>query len=170
MRRTSTTACSRRPIPRARSSWRMRRPRGSSLSPSALGCERMRATLILLCLLPAFPAFAGGEKPISRPHSGQTDGVRSVSATLVGVARVASDALDSQGETLGGFGSGMMLVPQSWHRAGHGFAARLDMLPDRGWNTAGTVDFRARVQKFDLSLVPDDGAPGHEGQLKLAFK
>jgi hypothetical protein len=91
-------------------------------------------------------------------------------ATLVGVARIPSDALDSQGETLGGFGSGMMLVPHSWHRAGHGFAARLDMLPDRGWNTAGTVDFRARVQKFDLSLVPDDGAPGHEGQLKLAFK
>jgi hypothetical protein len=115
----------------------------------------MRAALILLCLLPAFPAFAGGED---------------TGPQLVGVARIASDARDGVGETLGGFGSGMMLVPHSWHRAGKGFAAKLDMLPDRGWNTTGTTDFRARLQKFDLSLVPDDGAPGHEGQLKLVLK
>jgi hypothetical protein len=61
----------------------------------------------------------------------------------------------------------MMLVPGSWHQTGSGFAASLYMLPDRGWNTSGTVDFRARLQKFDLTLTPDDGNPGHEGQLRL---
>jgi hypothetical protein len=91
-------------------------------------------------------------------------------ATLVGVARIPADALDAQGETLGGFGSGMTLAPGSWHRKGKVFVARIDFLPDRGWNTAGTVDYRARVQRFDLSLLPDDGAPGHEGQLKLTYK
>ncbi|MDB5740008.1 MAG: uncharacterized protein JWP16_1048, partial [Alphaproteobacteria bacterium] len=113
----------------------------------------MRAALILLCLLPAFPAFAGGEAP-----------------TLVGVARVPADAVDSQGETLGGFGSGMMLVPGSWKPVGSGFKARVAMLPDRGWNTAGTTDYRARLQTFDVALAPDDGNPGHEGQLKLTYK
>jgi hypothetical protein len=112
----------------------------------------MRAALVLLCLLPASVAFAGA------------------SPTLVGVARIPANAIDSQGETLGGFGSGMMLVPESWKPAGKGFRARLMMLPDRGWNTAGTTDYRARLQKFDLALAPDDGNPGHESQLNLAYK
>ena len=113
----------------------------------------MRVALILLCLLPAFPAFAGGEAP-----------------TLVGVARIPAAALDSQGETLGGFGSGMMLAPESWKRTRAGYQARLFMLPDRGWNTAGTTDYRARLQKFDMALSPDRGKPGHEGQLKLTYR
>jgi hypothetical protein len=117
----------------------------------------MRAALILLCLLLAFPAFAGGEAPMALPR-------------LVGVARIPSDALDSQKETLGGMGSGMMLVPGSWHHTAHGFAAELAMLPDRGWNDAGTVDYRGRLQRFALHLTPDDGAPGHEGQLVLQFQ
>lgn len=111
----------------------------------------MRAALICLCLLPAFPAFAGG-------------------GVLVGVARVPAAAVDSQGETLGGFGSGMMLAPGSWKPAGRGFTARAYMLPDRGWNTAGTTDYRARLQTFDLTLTPDDGNPGKEGQLKLTYQ
>jgi hypothetical protein len=114
----------------------------------------MRAALILLCLLPAFPAFAGGEEP----------------ATLVGVARVPANAVDAQGETLGGFGSGMMLAPGSWKHTKTGYRARLFMLPDRGWNTAGTTDYRARLQTFDLALTPDTGNPGREGQLRLSFK
>jgi hypothetical protein len=117
----------------------------------------MRAALILLCLLPVFPAFASGEDAVAPPR-------------LVGVARIPSDALDSKKETLGGMGSGMMLVPGSWHRTAHGFTADLDMLPDRGWNTAGTVDYQGRLQRFKLRLRPDDGAPGHEGQLALHFQ
>jgi hypothetical protein len=111
----------------------------------------MRAAAILLWLLPVLPAFAG--EPV-----------------LIGVARIPASAVDSQGETLGGFGSGMMLVPGSWRPAGKGYAAQVLMLPDRGWNTAGTTDYRARLQTFDVALTPDDGNPGHEGQLKLTYK
>lgn len=91
-------------------------------------------------------------------------------ATLVGVARIPATARDAQDETLGGFGSGMTLVPGSWHRAKHGYRARVMMLPDRGWNTTGTTDYRARLQRFDVALTPDDGNPGHEGQLALTYK
>ena len=91
-------------------------------------------------------------------------------AQLVGVARVPSDARDSLGETLGGFGSGMALVPGSW-RAGAGrFEGALAFLPDRGWNTQGTTDYRARLQYFDLILTPQTGAPGIETGLALAYK
>jgi hypothetical protein len=103
----------------------------------------MRAALILLCLLPVFPAFAGGEVPGT--------------ATLVGAARVPASAVDSQGETLGGFGSGMALVPGSWHGKNGVFTATLAMLPDRGWNTEGTTDYRARLQFFDVTLKPAKG-------------
>ena len=115
----------------------------------------MRARLILLCLLSVFPAAAGAEER---------------SATLVGVARVPANAVDSQGDTLGGFGSGMMLAPGSWKRAGKGYTAELFMLPDRGWNTAGTTDYQGRLQKFDMALTLDDGNPGREGQLRLTYK
>ena len=111
----------------------------------------MRVALILAWLLPASFAFAG-------------------EPTLVGVARVPASARDAQGETLGGFGSGMMLAPGSWKQTGKGYSARVFMLPDRGWNTAGTTDYRARLQKFDMALEPDSGNPGREGQLRLTYK
>jgi len=88
---------------------------------------------------------------------------------LVGVARIPSDARDALGETLGGFGSGMALVPGSWHQAGGRFTGTLAMVPDRGWNTQGTTDYRARLQYFSLILTPVSGAPGSETGLKLAY-
>ena len=112
----------------------------------------MRAAIALTLLLAVPPAF-GSEAP-----------------ELVGVARVPANARDSQGETLGGFGSGMMLAPGSWKRTDKGYSARLFMLPDRGWNTAGTTDYRARLQRFDMVLTPESGNPGHEGQLQLIYK
>jgi hypothetical protein len=90
-------------------------------------------------------------------------------AQLIGVARVPSEARDSLGETLGGFGSGMALVPGSWHAAGARFEASLAMLPDRGWNAQGTSDYRARLQYFDLSLTPESGSPGTETGLNLTY-
>ena len=110
-----------------------------------------RASVFLLALLCVQPAWAGGN-------------------TLVGAARIASDARDGEGDTLGGFGSAMALVPGSWRATGTGFAATLAMLPDRGWNTQGTTDYHARLQLFDLELTPDSGAPKAETGLKLTFR
>ena len=95
---------------------------------------------------------------------------RAADNELVGVARIPAAARDSLGETLGGFGSGMALVPGSWHAQGGRFTAMVAMLPDRGWNTAGTSDYRARLEYFDLALAPNDGAPGAETGLKLTFR
>jgi hypothetical protein len=90
---------------------------------------------------------------------------------LVAAARIPSNARDAQGETLGGFGSGMALVPGTWHRDGAIYKATLAMLPDRGWNTEGTNDYRARLHYFDLELAPYDGAaPQGQVGLKLAYR
>ena len=72
---------------------------------------------------------------------------------LVGVARVPSNAIDQFGETLGGFGSGMAMDLDSWHKNRDGsFGGTLFMLPDRGWNTQGTVDFRGRLHRLGVTL------------------
>jgi len=91
-------------------------------------------------------------------------------AALVGVARIPADARDREGETLGGFGSGMALVPGSVHAKGGEFRGTLAMLPDRGWNTQGTTDYRARVQYFDFRLHPVLGAPGVQTGLTLSLR
>jgi hypothetical protein len=91
---------------------------------------------------------------------------------LVGVARVPSDAVDQFGETLGGYGSGMAMDLSSWHKQGDdSFAGTLYMLPDRGWNTQGTVDFRGRLHRFHVKLTPFTGASTTaQNQLQLDYR
>src|SRR5262245_9042855 len=70
------------------------------------------------------------------------EGATFVNQGLVGVARVPSNAIDKFGDTLGGFGSGMTVQSNSWKKRQNGsYTGTLLMLPDRGWNTQGTVDY-----------------------------
>jgi hypothetical protein len=91
---------------------------------------------------------------------------------LVGVARVLSNARDKYGETLGGWGSGIAFVPGSWRESKPGtYTGELAAIPDRGWNTQGTVDFRGRVHHFDASFTPFYGAStSAQNQLHLTYK
>ena len=95
-----------------------------------------------------------------------------VNKGLVGVARVPSNAKDQFGETLGGFGSGMAMDLDSWHKNRDGsFGGTLYMLPDRGWNTQGTVDYRGRLHRFEVTLDPlYSGSTKSQNQLQLKYK
>ncbi len=90
---------------------------------------------------------------------------------LVGVARVPSNARDKYGETLGGWGSAMTFVPGSWKENKAGvYSGNLVAVPDRGWNTQGTLDFRGRTQHFKASFTPFYGAnTADQNQLKLDY-
>ena len=100
------------------------------------------------------------------------DGESFVNKGLVAVARLPADAKDKQGDTLGGIGSGMAADLSSWKRDGDSYSGTLYMVPDRGWNTEGTLDFQGRVQVFDVKLAPDYGAEGPRQQsgLGLTYK
>jgi hypothetical protein len=91
---------------------------------------------------------------------------------LVGVARVPSNARDKYGETLGGWGSAMAFVPGSWHQKKDGtYTGDLIGVPDRGWNTSGTLDFRGRTQHFKATFNPFYGASTvAQNQLQLDYK
>jgi hypothetical protein len=113
--------------------------------------------------------FSGG---IASAQSVVFEGQTFVNKGLVGVARVPSNAVDQFGETLGGFGSGMAMDLNSWRKNSDGsFGGTLFMLPDRGWNTQGTVDFRGRLHRFDVTLNPlFSGSTTSQNQLQLDYK
>ncbi|WPP03736.1 esterase-like activity of phytase family protein [Methylocella tundrae] len=100
------------------------------------------------------------------------EGATFVNKGLVGAARVPSNALDEYNETLGGFGSGMALDLSSWQKdRDGGYSGVLYMLPDRGWNTQGTIDFRGRLHRFEIKLNPFYGAStASQNQLSLRYR
>jgi hypothetical protein len=108
---------------------------------------------------------------IASAQSVSFQGQTFVNKGLVGVARVPSNAVDQFGETLGGYGSGMTMDLDSWHKNRDGsFGGTLFMLPDRGWNTTGTVDFRGRLHRFEVTLNPlFSGSTTNQNQLQLQY-
>ncbi len=98
------------------------------------------------------------------------EGAAFVNKGLVGVGRVPADAKDKLGDTLGGIGSGMVADVSSWKRDGDKYTGVFYMLPDRGWNTEGSVDYPGRLQKFSVELTPYGGTDvAPQTQLKLTY-
>src|SRR3978361_2068077 len=82
---------------------------------------------------------------IASAQSVSFQGKTFVNKGLVGVPRVPSNAVDQFGDTLGGIGSAMAIDLDSWHQNRDGsYGGTLYMLPDKGWNTQGTEDYRGR--------------------------
>jgi len=128
-----------------------------------MGIKRIHAAAVLMLLV---TSGAASSQPVT------FEGATFVNKGLVGVARIPSTAVDEFGETLGGIGSGMAMDLRKWKKREDGtYTGRLYMIPDRGWNTQGTVDYRGRLQQFDIKLDPFDGAgPTGQDQLTVRFK
>src|SRR5262249_18588811 len=126
--------------------------------------SRLRATL--LGLVPAALVAASSNAAFAQSVSFQ--GQTYVNKGLVGVARVPSNATDKIGDTVS-LGSGMTVAPGSWHMRRDGsYAGTFLMLPDRGWNTQGTVDYPGRFHRYDVVLNPYYGAgPTAQGNLVM---
>lgn len=125
------------------------------------------ALLVASGLFLAFPAFAGGEEPVTRPHLDRTTGAQSVSLRgrtfinqgLVGTGRLSADTVDFLGDTLGSFSS-LQIAPGTWKRVDDHFEAVLWTLPDRGRNDPDAklfFDYAARLERLRLRFAPDDG-------------
>ncbi len=134
--------------------------------------KRMRnplRTCLLAAPLVAVPFLATAQ-------SVNFGGTAFTSNGMVGVARLPSNAVDQFGDTLGGLGSGMVMDLTKWRRVGDSYTSQLFMLPDRGWNTQGTVDYQGRLQRFALNLTPYYGStplpagPDQQHQLQLALQ
>src|SRR5262249_13647627 len=95
-----------------------------------------------------------------------------VNRGLVGVARVPSNARDQFGDTLGGFGSAMAMDLRAWRKDRDGtYHGTPYMVPDRGWNTQGTVPYRCRRHHCEVTLNPlFSGSTTAQNQLRLDYR
>jgi hypothetical protein len=136
---------------------------------SAKDSLRSRARIHFAATVATILLLIGG---IASAQSVSFKGQAFVNKGLVGVARIPSNAIDQFGDTLGGFGSGMAMDLESWHKNRDGsFEGTLYMLPDRGWNTQGTVDYRGRLHRFEVTLNPMySGSTTSQNQLQLRYK
>ena len=79
-----------------------------------------------------------------------------VNKGLIAVGRLPSNLRDKFGETLGS-GSAMAVEPESWRRIGEAYEGSFLLLPDRGYNAAGTTEYRPRVNRIILRVTPGTG-------------
>lgn len=74
---------------------------------------------------------------------------------LAGYGKLASDARDKFGDTIGGIGSAIALDKKSWKsKKGkkEAYTGVVYGLPDRGWNTEGTQNTQSRIHKFGFEF------------------
>jgi len=74
---------------------------------------------------------------------------------LAGYGKLAGDARDKFGDTIGGIGSAIALDKKSWKsKKGkkEAYTGIVYGLPDRGWNTQGTQNTQSRIHKFSFDF------------------
>jgi len=104
---------------------------------------RFAGTLLLAAAL-CHPAAADEAKP-------GLPGL--ISHGLIGVASIPGNQRDKFGETTIA-ASAIAVDRASWQRDGNVLRGTIYMLPDRGWNVEGTIDYRARLHKVSLAIAP----------------
>ncbi|TGT90241.1 MULTISPECIES: esterase-like activity of phytase family protein [unclassified Mesorhizobium] len=98
------------------------------------------------------------------------DGVAYVNKGLVGVGRIPADQRDKFGETFGS-GSGMAIDTSGWTHDAGTYKGSLWLLPDRGYNVAGTTDYRPRLNIIGIEFTPvAPGAAPAAGQEQTGVK
>lgn len=87
------------------------------------------------------------------------NGAQYIYNALAGYGFVPSNTTDKSGDTIGGIGSSIAVDRSSWQKTSAGsYTGIVYALPDRGWNTQGTLNFQSRVHKFQLDLTPISNA------------
>ena len=77
---------------------------------------------------------------------------------LAGYGYLPSNGRDKTGDTLGGIGSSAAVDKKTWRRDGESYKCLLYALPDRGWNTEGTLNYQNRVHKIEITFTPNEEA------------
>ncbi|GAP91457.1 putative outer membrane autotransporter protein [Rosellinia necatrix] len=121
----------------------------------------MAARLILAATLVASASTSAVTvgKRTAGVNSTTCNGSRYVYNELAGYGFVPPNAVDKFGDTLGGLGSSLHLDQSAWKKHHNGsYSGILWSLPDRGWNTEGTLNYNPRVHKFEISFTPQHKA------------
>lgn len=110
-------------------------------------------------------------KPSSVVNQTTCDGKQYTYESFAGYGFVPSNARDKFGDNLGGLGSSIALDHKTWRKYGKSYKGILWTLPDRGWNTEGTLNYQPRVHKFEITFTPNDKASvAHPASPNLQLK
>ncbi|TLD23431.1 outer membrane autotransporter [Venturia nashicola] len=104
----------------------------------------------------AAPTFTSSAAPVA-----QTDcNGQYTYKELAGYGFLRGDSRDKFGDTNGGIGSSAAIDKRSWvfDKLRGRYTGLLYALPDRGWNTEGTINYVPRVQKFLVTFTPKPNA------------
>ena len=78
---------------------------------------------------------------------------------LAGYGYIPGNAVDKYGDTIGGIGSSIAIDKSSWKKLQNGsYTGTMYALPDRGWNTEGTLNYQNRIQKIAITFTPNPSA------------
>ena len=98
------------------------------------------------------------DSPPSLVNQTQCNGQSYTYQSLAGYGFIPSNATDKFGDTIGGIGSSIAFDRLSWRKTYTGYSGTLYTLPDRGWNTEGTLNFQGRLHKLNIDLTPNPAA------------
>lgn len=135
----------------------------------------MHFSKILMALAPLiFPTSAIpqglGSSSTTAVNTTTCNGQTYVYEELAGYGFIENNAVDKFNDTIGGIGSSIAVDRLSWVRIGNSYQGFLYAIPDRGWNTEGTLNYQARVQKFLMSFTPNPAAtPAKPSSPNLKF-
>ena len=109
--------------------------------------------------------FAAVATPLSIPGAANSaintttcNGKKYVYEELAGYGYLPSNDRDKYGDTLGGIGSSAAIDRETWRKEGKSYKGTLYALPDRGYNTQGTLNYQNRVQKIEITFAPNEAA------------
>jgi hypothetical protein len=108
--------------------------------------------------------------PALADSTASVGGTSFVNKGLVGGGRIPAAQRDKFGETFGS-GSGMAIDTAGWTHDAAGYKGSLWLLPDRGYNVAGTTDYRPRLNTIGIEFAPvAPGAAPAAGQEQAGVK
>ncbi|KDN43197.1 hypothetical protein K437DRAFT_153976 [Tilletiaria anomala UBC 951] len=110
---------------------------------------RCFSSLVIALLLGVYPSLVSADTTVT------FDGRQFVNKGLIAFGRIANDAVDSYGETLGGLGSSIAFPnPKSFQVNLEGTSSGIIRLnSDRGYNVVGVTDYRARSHQFHMNFT-----------------
>lgn len=115
-------------------------------------------SVVSLAAANPYGPYGGSPAPSSVVNQTTCNGKTYTYESFAGYGFVPSNARDRFGDTLGGYGSSIAIDKNSWRRWGNTYTGILYGLPDRGWNTEGTLNYQSRVHKFAITLKLNDSA------------
>lgn len=97
------------------------------------------------------------------------NGKRYIYDGLSGYGFVPGSARDKYGDTIS---IGSSIAIESWERSkcGSSYEGTLYALPDRGWNTEGTLNYQPRIHKYTVRLTPVPASLSKPAQPNVEFE